>query len=212
MEQTYAHIPSDALSSSVFGKQPVAARLPEQEIERVLRHLPTMTLRQATVTLMRLVDAPLFFTTHIQPLLEQTYHASDVTVARSFGTQQDGAALQLFMWPPHSETSIHDHACWGAIRCASGALHEERYTRLDNGTQPNTAHLRKSWQRSWRRTDGVTTVLPYEEGIHRVSNPHDDVAISVHIYGPRLALFDGRDYDASRDYVCDRYEPEIASL
>jgi hypothetical protein len=32
------------------------------------------------------------------------------------------------------------------------------------------------------------------------------VAISVHLYGPRMDEVDGRDYDPSRDHVCDRLE------
>jgi hypothetical protein len=28
----------------------------------------------------------------------------------------------------------------------------------------------------------------------------------VHLYGPRIGEVDGRDYDLSRDYVCDRRE------
>ena len=40
--------------------------------------------------------------------------------------------------------------------------------------------------------------------IHRVGNPGEGMAISVHLYGPRLGEIDGRDYDPSRDYVCDR--------
>lgn len=209
MLATYPHRPDSALSISAFATRGVAPAH-EQEIDRVLRLLPSMTLPQAVGALLRLVDDPLFRATHILPLREQTSHAADVTVARSFGTQQSGAALQIFLWPPHAHTSIHDHACWGAIRCAYGVLNEERYARLDDGAQPNTAHLRKSWQRDWRPADGVTTVLPYAGGIHRISNPSDAVAISVHIYGPRLALFDGRDYDIRHDYVCDRYEPETA--
>ena len=43
-------------------------------------------------------------------------------------------------------------------------------------------------------------------GIHRVGNPTGEPAISVHLYGPRLGEIDGRDYDPSRDYVCDRLE------
>jgi hypothetical protein len=27
----------------------------------------------------------------------------------------------------------------------------------------------------------------------------------VHLYGPRIGEVDGRDYDLSRDYVCDRW-------
>jgi hypothetical protein len=32
----------------------------------------------------------------------------------------------------------------------------------------------------------------------------------MHLYGPRLGILDGRDYDPSRDFVCDRLE--IGSL
>lgn len=40
----------------------------------------------------------------------------------------------------------------------------------------------------------------------KVGNPGDSLAVSVHLYGPRVGEVDGRDYDLSRDYVCDRRE------
>jgi hypothetical protein len=39
-----------------------------------------------------------------------------------------------------------------------------------------------------------------------VGNPGSEVAISVHLYGPRAGEIDGRDYDPSQNYVCDRME------
>ena len=80
--------------------------------------------------------------------------------------------------------------------------------RLDDAAQPSTARLRRTWQRSWRREDGASMVLPYEKGIHRVANPGSRPAISVHLYGPRMGILDGRDYDPARDFVCDRLELE----
>lgn len=68
----------------------------------------------------------------------------------------------------------------------------------------NHARLKKVWQLWCGREDGVSTVLPYGEGIHRVGNPGKSVAISVHLYGSRVGEIDGSDYDPSRDYVCDR--------
>jgi hypothetical protein len=47
-------------------------------------------------------------------------------------------------------------------------------------------------------------VLPYEEGIHRVGNAGESPAISMHLYGPPMGEVDGRNYDPSRNYVCDR--------
>jgi hypothetical protein len=79
-----------------------------------------------------------------------------------------------------------------------------RYERLDDGSVPDHARLKELWRFEWGRKDGISTVLPYEGGIHRISNPSEEPAISVHLYGPRLGEIDGRDYDPSQDYVCDR--------
>jgi hypothetical protein len=55
-------------------------------------------------------------------------------------------------------------------------------------------------------------VLPSDGGIHRVGNPYSEGAVSVHLYGPRTGGVDGRDYDPSREYVCDRLEDRIDEL
>jgi len=52
----------------------------------------------------------------------------------------------------------------------------------------------------------VSTVGAYEDGIHRVANLGSRPALSIHLYGPRMGTFDGRDYDPTRDFVCDRLE------
>lgn len=176
------------------------------EVERIHRRLAGLTLTDAVAALTSLSRDPFFWHWQVQPLLQEELQSRDVYVARTIGTQRDSAVLQLFVWPPGASTAIHDHASWGALRTFVGTLAEERYYRLDNGTQPDTARLRKAWTRQWTCLDGVSTFLPYEDGIHRVSNPTDQVVISAHIYGPRLHLFDGRDYDPLRDYVCDRFE------
>jgi hypothetical protein len=85
-----------------------------------------------------------------------------------------------------------------------GSVLEERYDRLDDGSQPNHARLKKVWQLWWSREDGASTVLPYEGGIHRVGNPSESPAISMHLYGPPIGEVDGRDYDPCRNSVCDR--------
>jgi hypothetical protein len=99
---------------------------------------------------------------------------------------------------------IHDHSSWGAYACASGTVFEERYERLDDGSRHEHARLEEAWHLLWSPEDGASTVLPGNGGIHRVGNPYEGTAVSVHLYGPRLEPVDGRDYDPSRDYVCDR--------
>lgn len=164
---------------------------------------PEMALREAVPVLYRLVGDPSFLESNVLPHLEEAGRAEDWYVAyrddRSY-------SLQVFVWPPGSRTKIHDHSSWGAFCCVVGCVMEERYERADDGSLPEYARLKRLWRLEWKREDGISTVLPYERGIHRVGNPTGEPAISVHLYGPRLGEIDGRDYDPSQNYVCDRPE------
>jgi predicted metal-dependent enzyme (double-stranded beta helix superfamily) len=165
---------------------------------------PEMALREAVLVLYHLVEDPDFLDSHVLPLLEKARSAEDWYVAYRY--VDSSYSLQVFAWPPGSETQIHDHSCWGAFCCVVGSVLEERYERDDDSSVPEYARLRKLWRLEWKREDGISTVLPYERGIHRVGNPTGVPAISVHLYGPRLGEIDGRDYDPSQNYVCDRPE------
>jgi len=172
-----------------------------------LSNLPTeLALQRAVPFLARLAKNPAFLDAYILPLLQEATRDEGWYVAHTFDGQDSSYSLQIFVWPAGTRTQIHDHTSWGAYCCMVGSVLEERYERLDDGSQLEYARLKKAWELSWCREDGVSTVLPYDEGIHRVGNPGGKTAISVHLYGPRKGEFDGRDYDASRDYVCDRRE------
>jgi predicted metal-dependent enzyme (double-stranded beta helix superfamily) len=173
-----------------------------------ISELPTgLALQQAAPFLVSLVKDPTFFEGEIRPLIEEARGAEGAWyVAHSYGGKDHIYSLQVFIWPPSTETKIHDHSSWGVYCCAVGSILEERYERLDDGSRLDHARLKKFRQRMWSREDGASGVLPHDGGIHRVGNPGDNVAISVHLYGPRLGELDGRDYDLSCDYVCDRRE------
>jgi predicted metal-dependent enzyme (double-stranded beta helix superfamily) len=173
-----------------------------------LSDLPTeLALERAAPFLARLVEDPNFREAEILPLLEEARDMQgDWCVARSYEGGEQSYSLQIFVWPPGTETKIHDHSSWGVYCCAVGSVLEERYERLDDGSRLDHANLKKIWHLKWSTEDGASSVLPNDGGIHRVGNPGDSVAISVHLYGPRLREVDGRDYDPSRDYVCDRRE------
>ena len=164
------------------------------------------TLQEGVSVLARLVRARAFLDSHILPLAEQAEPTKAWYLAYCQDAKNGSYSLQIFVWPPGSKTKIHDHSCWGVFCCVVGRLSEERYERLDFGSQPGHARLRKVWQRLWKREDGISTLLPYEGGIHRVRNPTNCKAISVHLYGPRIGDVDGQDYDPSRDYACARWE------
>ena len=165
-----------------------------------------LALRKAIPFLSRVVSDPDFLASYILPLMEEARGAENWYVAYRHNDPGRSYSLQIFVWPPGSATRVHDHSSWGAFCCVLGSVLEERYGRTDDGSLSDHALLRKLWRFEWSREDGISTVLPYEGGIHRIGNPKEEPAISVHLYGPRLGKMDGRDYDPSRDYVCDRPE------
>ena len=181
--------------------------LPAPDIDQLelLSDLPAeLILQRAASFLASLARDPAFLDAYILPLLPEARRAEDWYVTRRFDGPDGSYSLQIFAWPAGTRTQIHDHASWGAYCCVAGSVLEERYERLDDGSRLNHARLKKAWQLSWSGGDGVSTVLPHDEGIHRVGNPGCETSISVHLYGPNMGASDGRDYDASRDFVCDR--------
>ena len=174
---------------------------------RKISELPTeMALRQAASLLTRLVKDRAFLGSRILPLLEEARDREGWYVAHRHEADDGSFSLQTFVWPAGTGTKIHDHSSWGAYLCAAGSVLEERYERLDDGSVPDHARLEKSWQLRWGPEDGASTVLPGDRGIHRVGNPGESTAVSVHLYGPRMGEIDGRDYDLSQNYVCDRQD------
>jgi predicted metal-dependent enzyme (double-stranded beta helix superfamily) len=169
--------------------------------------LPTVrALPQAATFLADLVQDHSFLESHVLPFLEEAQSAEEWYVARRWDAPDGSYSLQVFVWPPGTRTMIHDHSSWGAYACAAGTVLEERYERLDDGSRHEYARLEEVWRLLWSPRDGASTVLPGVGGIHRVGNPYGEAAVSVHLYGPRIGEVDGRDYDPSREYVCDRLE------
>jgi predicted metal-dependent enzyme (double-stranded beta helix superfamily) len=182
--------------------------LDTNELQKLSELPMELALQQAAPFLTYLVNHPTFLEAEILPLLEEARgrKEGDWYVAHSYEGKDGSFSLQVFVWPPGTKTKIHDHSSWGVYCCAVGSVLEERYERLDDGSRPDHARLKKIWQLLWSREDGASSVLPHDGDIHRVGNPSHSLAISVHLYGPRMREVDGRDYDLSRAYVCDRRE------
>src|SRR3712207_6161280 len=103
------------------------------EPERLVDLPPAPTLRQAAPLLARLARDPAFLDAHVYPLLEGARRAEDWHVAQSHEAPDGSYSLQVFVWPSGTATRIHDHASWGAYRCAVGSVLEERHGRIDDG-------------------------------------------------------------------------------
>lgn len=179
---------------------------------QLLQRLPELGIEDAPAFLAHLTRDPVFVEMQLLPLLTLRIRGPEPQIVATFGSREASTCMHIFVWPVGATTPIHDHTSWGAYHCVSGSLLEERYLRLDDGAQPNTAHLRGWWRRRWSRADGASLVGAYAAGIHRVANPGHRPAISVHLYGPRMGVFDGRDYDPRRDFVCDRLEHDATLL
>ncbi len=180
---------------------PLSATPDVSALEKLAELPPELALQPATRFLSRLIEDPELRKLEILPFLRE---AREWYVARRHDAPDGSYSLQVFVWPPGTGTRIHDHSSWGAYRCVFGSVLEVRYERLDDGSREGHARLREAWQLAWGPEDGVSTVQPGDGGIHRVSNPGEGGAISVHLYGPRTGVVDGRDYDPSHDHVCDR--------
>jgi predicted metal-dependent enzyme (double-stranded beta helix superfamily) len=176
------------------------------QLRKISARPTELALQQAASFLSYLVNDPDFVNSRILPSLEEARYSGDWYVAHRHDAEDGSFSLQVFVWPPKTRTKIHDQSSWGAYCCAIGSVLEERYERLYDGSRSEHARLKKVWQLSWSSEDGASTVLPGDGGIHRVGNPGESTAISVHLYGPRMGEVDGRDYDPSRDYVCYRRE------
>ena len=195
---------SPAPTNEERNKTALAQRAAElQDLSAQPTHL---ALPRAAAFLADLVRDSSFLRSHVRPVLEEAEGAHRWYVARRWDAPDKSFSLQVFVWPAGTRTMIHDHSSWGAYACAAGTVFEERYERLDDGSRHEHARLEEVWHLSWRPQDGASKVLPGNAGIHSVGNPYEETTVSVHLYGPRLEEVDGRDYDPSRDYVCDRLD------
>src|SRR5918995_3075881 len=150
------------------------------ELQNLSAQPTERALPRAAAFLADLVQDRSFLKSHVLPVLVEADDAERWYVARRWDAPDGSFSLQMFVWPEGTRTMIHDHSSWGAYACAAGTVLEERYERLDDGSRFEHARLEEAWHLSWSPRDGASTVLPGSGGIHRVGNPHNEAAVSVH--------------------------------
>jgi cysteine dioxygenase len=104
--------------------------------------------------------------------------------------------LLALCWSPQSASPIHNHAnqlCWLSIQ--RGALRLDNYRSLD-GPGPGARIRLERTGGAQRATVGNLDLQQGDDGIHRVSNPFDEPAVSLHIYS--------RPYDSCIAYDLER--------
>jgi len=93
----------------------------------------------------------------------------------------DGFSILALVWPPGISTPIHDHAQWCAVGMYEGAIRETRYAPA--GTDGRGRALASATTVAERRPGDVMHLPVYGPNIHRIDNPGDRPAVSIHIYG-----------------------------
>jgi predicted metal-dependent enzyme (double-stranded beta helix superfamily) len=94
-----------------------------------------------------------------------------------------------FVWAPGQATPVHDHTVWGMVGVLRGAERCEEFAPA-RGTGPLAAtgtHL--------LGPGAIDLVSPRVGDIHRVSNAHDGVSVSIHVYGANIGATSRHVYD-----------------
>ena len=126
----------------------------------------------------------------LQPYL----HFAPRRYTRNLIYRDDIFELVALCWDPHTQSPIHNHSgqlCWLSIQ--RGALRLENFKSLDGPGPGDGIRLVPNGGIS-RAPEGVLDLQQGENGIHRVSNPFGEQAVSLHVYS--------RPYD-----TCIAYDP-----
>ena len=95
---------------------------------------------------------------------------------------QDRYVIIAIIWSPGYVSPIHDHGTWGVSGVYENAMRVTNYVRVDDGTREDYAELNEH-SSLVAGVSSVTYVLPPNEEIHKIGNPSNERAVSIHVYG-----------------------------
>lgn len=99
---------------------------------------------------------------------------------RVFICPQDKFSVLAMIWPAGVTTPIHDHRDWCTLGVYEGLIEETYYSPASDAPDCITAVPEKTV----RHQPGDIAHLPVNApNIHKIHNPTDEVAISIHVYG-----------------------------
>ena len=104
----------------------------------------------------------------------------------------DGLFVETVSWLPGRGVAPHDHQTWGVVVGLDGSEANISWRRLDDGSTPGHADVKKDAEVVIERGD-VVALLP--DDIHSVHNGGDRTSLSLHIYGRNLASVERSEFD-----------------
>ncbi len=90
--------------------------------------------------------------------------------------------ILCYIWGPYLSDTVHDHGSWGIIGSYMKPVGERKYRRLDDGRTEGFAELQEI-SSTILQPGETTSVLPLNNGIHRMENHSNDIAITINVYG-----------------------------
>jgi predicted metal-dependent enzyme (double-stranded beta helix superfamily) len=101
-------------------------------------------------------------------------------------------AVFLISWLPNRGTTPHNHKTWAVVVGLEGQEQEINYDRLDDGTMPGYADLKRSGERVMAAGD-IARCHP--EHIHSVWNVGKSISMSLHTYGQHINYTGRSEFD-----------------
>ena len=99
-------------------------------------------------------------------------------------------------WLPGRGSPPHNHGTWAVVAGVDGLERNTLWNRVDNGSRPGLAQIRKGRETVVGPGD-VLTLMP--DSIHSVVNESAQVTVSLHVYGYNLNLTNRSEFDPERD-------------
>lgn len=103
---------------------------------------------------------------------------------RVYTSPEHGFYIQIFAWPPHVETPIHDHNTWGLMGILSNQLQITEY-KAGSARADGTYPLQQGPQYIARQGSISGLTCPDDE-VHHIKNNSDQYSLSIHVYGSEL--------------------------
>jgi predicted metal-dependent enzyme (double-stranded beta helix superfamily) len=119
-------------------------------------------------------------------LPEQSRRTSGTCYGRHllYGDPEGRFEVVVMTWAPGQQTPVHDHAgIWCVEGVIEGVVDVTRYSLLEM-TSAGTAHM-EAIETLHAGLGQCGALIPPVE-YHRISNPYEALALTVHVYGGRM--------------------------
>lgn len=98
--------------------------------------------------------------------------------------ENDGYCVVAMVWGPGQGTAVHDHGgVWCVEGCVRGKLEITSYRMLDESSPEKVKMQRETVVQVSQGSVGCL-IPPFEH--HKIHNPFEETAITLHVYGKEL--------------------------